>query len=246
MKRTTSAKTGKDTVVSAGLFYSKAITVLLILSLMLMPMVALTACRGSRNLTIDDIEDVSPDDWFYRYVVAGIRFGIIRGERGEGFRFEPDENITLGEFVTMLGRLHEYGHGTIGTPGEGPDHERYYIWAKEEGIILDHPDWEDLTPYTLINREQKAVIVFLYIDAFELRDYFANNYNIQMLPFWDHNKMSPWSRGIAMRLSVMVIMGARDEQYFRPCHPVSHAEALRITIRITSAIYDLVHPLPRQ
>ena len=246
MKRTTSTKTGKDTVVSAGLFYSKAITVLLVLSLVLMPMVALTACRGSRNLTIDDIEDVSPDDWFYRYVVAGIRFGIIRGERGGSLRFEPDENITLGEFITMLGRLHEYGQETIRTPIGVPDYERYYEWAKERGIMLDHPDWEGLTPCTLINREQKAVVVYRYIDMFELRDYFANDYNIQMILFRDHNQMSLWSRTPALRLSIMLVMGGRNGRYFRPCHPVSRAETLRILIRIGTAVYDLVHPLPRQ
>ena len=243
MKRTTSTKAGKDTVVSAGLFYSNAITALLIISLVLMPMAVLTACWGPRNLTIEDIEDVSSDDWFYRYVVAGIRFGIIRGERGESLRFEPDEDIALGEFITMLGRLHEYGHGTIGTPGDGPDYERYMEWAKEMGIMLDHPDWEDLTPCTLINREQKAVIVYMYVDVFDLHDYFANDYNTQMLPPWDYNEMSPWSRMLAMRLGVMMIMGVRDRMYFKPHDAVSRADALQLLIRVGSAVYDLVHPL---
>jgi len=113
---------------------SKVITPLLILALLLSPIAVFTSCRGSpaRN-----IEDVSPDDWFYRYVIAGLRFGIIVNESGGRFRLEPDEDVTLGEFVTMLGRLHEYGHGTIGTPADGQDYERYFEWAMEMGFIRD-------------------------------------------------------------------------------------------------------------
>jgi len=221
---------------------SKIITPLLILALLLSPIAILTTCRGSpaRN-----IEDVSPDDWFYRYVVDGLRFGIIVNEGRGRFRLEPDKDITLGEFVTMLGRLHEYGHGTIGTPGDGPDYVRYFEWATEKGIILAHQDWDGLTHYTHINREQKAVLVMLYIVTFELHDFFLiYEFFGMMLPFWDHNEMSPWSRGPAMRLNSMQIMHGKVGMYFIPHDSVSRAEAVQILIRIGSAIYDLVHPIP--
>jgi len=235
---------------------SKAMAILLTLALMLMPMAVLTACWGPRNLTIEDIEDVSPDDWFYRYVVAGIRFGIIRGERGESLRFEPDEDITLGEFITMLGRLHEYGHGTIGAPGDGPDYERYMDWAKERGIILDHPDWEDLTPSTLINRERIVAIVSLYIAVIDLHDYFClYDYFYQQGYFlmldthsiWsairDRSEISHWAQGAVIRLRSMLILSSGYRGYFKPHDPVTRAEALQIIIRVGSAVYDLLHPL---
>jgi len=219
---------------------SKVITSLLLLALLLSPVAILTTCRGSpaRN-----IEDVSPGDWFYRYVVAGLRFGIIVNEGGRRFRLEPDEDITLGEFVTMLGRLHEYGHGTIGTPGDSPDYERYFEWAVERRIISTHLDWDGLTPDVPINREKKAVIVFWYIDVFDLHDYFHHMYAMGMISYGDEREISPWAFGQVMRLSSMLMVTARYGGAFKPQDPVTRTDALQTIIQIGSAVYDLIYPL---
>jgi len=222
---------------------SKAIITLLVLALLLSPIAAFTSCRGSpaRN-----IEDVSPHDWFYRYVVAGLRFGIIVNEGGRRFRLEPDEDITLGEFVTMLGRLHEYGHGTIGTPGDSPDYERYFEWAVERRIISTHSDWDGLMSCTVINREQKAVMVMGYILVYDLDNYFQSRYYGAALgTFLDRDEMSPagWAAAEMLRLRLIVSRKHGTLFSFRPHDPVSRADALQILIRVGSAIYDLVHPL---
>jgi len=176
--------------------------------------------------------------------VAGLRFGIIANESGGRFRFEPDEDVTLDEFVTMLGRLHEYGHGTIGTPGDGLDYERYFEWAVERGIILAHPDWDGLTPCTRINREQKAALVMKYILVYDLDDYFQlHYYGVALGTFWEHSQMSLWGRAAVEMLRLRLMISARYGMFFRPQDSVSRAEALQIIIRVGSAVYDLVHPL---
>ena len=192
-----------------------------------------------------EMEDVSPDDWFYRYVVDGLRFGLITNESDEGFRFEPDRYVNLGEFITMLGRLHEYGHGAIGTPGDGPFYERYLAWAVERGIIYSNEYW-DVMPCTLITREIKAVIVYKYINAYNLLDYLLHDYVVIAALFGDYNEMSYWARMPIERLRIRLIVFSRYRDYFKPHDFVAHAEALQILIRVCSAVYDLVHPLPRQ
>ena len=228
----------------------RVITTLLILALLLLPMAALVACRGAPPLTVEDIKDVSPDDWFYRYVVAGIRFGVIRDERGGGgddesdepMRFEPDSVITQGEFITMLGRLHEHGNRAIGASGDGPDYEQYMTWAIDVGIIRDNMGW-DLTPCASINREQMIVLVYGYIVVFDLHDYLHHGYEMIWMRYNDHYEISRWARGQAERLRVMLIMPGRDGLYFMPHDTVSRADALQILVSVGSAVYDSVHPL---
>jgi len=221
---------------------SKAITASLIFTFLLLPMEAL-AVEGTEPPPIE-MEDVSQDDWFYRYVVAGLRFGIITSVSGDTFRFVPDRNVTRGEFITMLGRLHEYEHGTIGTPGNGPFYQRYLEWAVEVGIIHGNQHG-DLMPRSLVNREQKAVIVYRYIDVFDLREYFMHMYPVTGRTFGDYWEMSSWARGPVEYLRTNLLVHSRHERFFEPHYNVTRADALQILIRITSAIYDQVHPMPR-
>jgi len=219
---------------------SKAITVLLIFTFLLLPMEA-HALANTEPPPIE-MEDVSPDDWFYRYVVAGLRFGIITGVSGDTFRFVPDRHVTRGEFITMLGRLHEYEHGPIGTPGDGPFYQRYLEWAVEMGIVHGNQHG-DLMPRSLVNREQKAVIVYRYIDVFGLWEYFESEYFMVSSLFWDYFEMSHWSQIPVERLRSRHIVTGQHEWYYNPHNPVSRADALQILIRVSSAVYDLVHPL---
>ena len=217
----------------------KAMAVLLIFTFLLLPMVGFATDVEAPTI---EMEDVSPEDWFYRYVVDGLRFEIITGVSGDTFRFVPDRNVTRAEFITMLGRLHEYGHGTIGTPGEGAFYERYLEWAVELGIIHGNRHG-DLMPRSLITREQKAVVVYRYIDAFDLWDYFRHGYLMRALLFSDFMEISHWAQGPVYRLKSSLIVRSRIDGYYDPHHTVSRAEALQILIRVGSAVYDLVHPL---
>jgi len=221
---------------------SKVITALLVLTFLLLPLEVSAESVEAEPPAIE-MEDVSPDDWFYRYVVDGLRFGIITGVSGDTFRFVPDRYVTRGEFITMLGRLHEYGHGAIGVPGDGPFYQRYLEWAVEMGIVHGN-QYGDLMPYVLINREQKAVIVYRYIDAFDLWDYFFHEYGFFGISFQDYWEISEWAQRPVLRLRYQLLVTRREVRVFGPRDYISRAEALQILIRVCSALYDLVHPLP--
>ena len=219
---------------------SKAIAVLLAFTFLLLP---IQVHAMDAEATPIEMEDVTPYDWFYRYVVAGLRFGIITGVSGDTFRFVPDRYVTRGEFITMLGRLHEYGHGAIGVPGDGPFYQRYLEWAVEMGIVHGN-QYGDLMPYALINREQKAVIVYRYIDVFDLWDYFFHEYGFFGISFQDYWEISEWAQRPVLRLRYQLLVTRREVRVFGPRDYISRAEALQILIRVCSALYDLVHPLP--
>ena len=121
------------------------------------------------ELTIINVVDVSLDDRFYRNIMSGIRLGLIDVPR-DG-RIEPNRYVTVAEFITMLGRLHETWSEPIGTPGVSPDYVRYLEWAVDIGIIQGNESG-DLKPYALITYEQLVVFAFRYISIF--RDVWVN------------------------------------------------------------------------
>ena len=170
--------------------------------------------------------DVSPDDWFYRHVMNGLRFGLIEGT--DGGRFEPDRYVTRAEFITMLGRLHEYGNETIGTPGVGEFYTRYLDWAVEMSIIHGE-EYGDLMLNVYIAREQMTVLVFRYIDAFELWIYalYVNGPTISA-SFQDYHLISCWAKTAAETLGEWNLSVSRPgfPGYFRPQDYATHAEVV--------------------
>ena len=184
------------------------------------------------------MEDVSPDDWFYRHVTNGLRFGLIEGV-GDG-RFEPYRYVTRAEFITMLGRLHEYGNETIGTPGDGEFYTRYLEWAVELGIIQGN-EYGDLMPDTYITREQMVVIADRYIMASGLWMYvrYANGATIPPR-FRDRPLISPWALTAASSLGQIRLGVSRPGfgGYFRPQDNAIRAEALAQLTVIALRLHD--------
>ena len=207
----------------------RTLTALLILALLL-PM-------GAHAF---EMEDVSPDDWFYRYVMRGLDFGLITGTSGDSFRFEPNRPVTWAEFVTMLGRLHEYQDGnSISNPADGTFYGRYLTWAVEHGIVLGNQHG-DLMPRILITREQMAVMVYRYIDAFELQRHLPPQRNHNTVPV-DYQDISSWARHdvVQMMFSYGLMWGtSRLPILFNPQANSTRAEALTVLVRLGDVLYD--------
>ena len=213
----------------------KTLAVLLILAL-LFPTGALAV----------EMEDVSADDWFYPYVMRGLDFGLITGTSNDSFRFEPNRPVTRAEFVTMLGRLHEhrlYWEGnSIDTPADGTFYGRYLAWAVEYGIIHGNQHG-DLMPRALITREQMAVIVYRYIDMFDLR------WNLLRPPasdedFDDFQDVSNWARtevwDVVLGYGLMEGVREQSNLVFRPQANSSRTEALTVLVRLGEQLVQLL------
>ncbi|MCL2201670.1 MAG: S-layer homology domain-containing protein [Oscillospiraceae bacterium] len=200
----------------------------------------------SAQIPIVEFEDVFPDDWFYRYVLTGIRFGIIQGVSEENFRFEPERAITRAEFITMLGRLYEYGNDINGTLGEGMFYERYLEWAAEMKIIQGNENGY-LMPRSFTTREQMAVIVDRFIQVFELRGCFSHN--AVRPPYWysDDDEISSWARqsiGNIFHFGIISTgLTVGDGRMFRPRENVSRADAVASLSRMANVMYEACsHP----
>ncbi|MCL2202028.1 MAG: S-layer homology domain-containing protein [Oscillospiraceae bacterium] len=180
------------------------------------------------QVPIPNMEDVSPDDWFYRYVLAGIRFGIIQGTNEDGFRFEPDRALTRAEFITMLGRLHEYSGETIGAASEGRFYERYINWAVESNII--HGDEHgNLMPNERLNREQMVVIMHRYLLEFDLWDSAQSDAPFITAANIDNREVSSWafrSMSVFRRNGLLRTPPGFSGWYFRPHDYATRAEGI--------------------
>jgi len=188
-------------------------------------------------------EDVSQDDEYYRFVVHAIRFGLIQGISEDSFIFEPNRIVTRAEFITMLGRLHEYGNEPIGVLGEGLFYERYLNWAVELGILRGDENG-DLMLHSVLNREQKAVIVYRYIEGFDLWYHFRYGPPVVGVSFRDKDSSLWAGNSVELLRSSSLVFGYM--RYFYPQTEVSRGEALEILVRLGSAFYDGVHPFPMQ
>ena len=227
-----------------GKKFGNATVIVLVTTLLLTIGVFATACSddlNSRESQRADVvfDDVSQDDWFYRHVQMGLRFGIIQGVSDNGsLRFEPNRSVTRAEFITMLGRLHEYGNETIGTPDEGTFYERYFDWAVKNELIHGN-EHGDLMPEVFVTREQMAVIVHRYITTFDLWEYIPRGGTTDAL-FDDWDEMSPWAWHIIEELRSRILAISLK---FRPKDNASRIETVDLLVRVGSAVYDGKHPL---
>ena len=217
----------------------RVISILLILALLL-PVAAMATQE------VPDMEDVSRTDWFYPYVTHSFHFGLTVGTSADAFRFEPNRPVTRAEFVTMLGRLHEYDeNNTIAIPPDGTFYGRYLAWAAGHGLILGD-GYGDLMPHALITREQMAVIVYRYIlMCDEMREMFENTWGIFPPRFADINEVSPWATGAVFGLNSFALLqgtnwseGMKFQILFLPQDNATRAEVLAILVRVGSRVHD--------
>ena len=224
--------------------FGNVTVILLVTTLLLTSGVFATACSDDLNPRESQradvvFDDVSQDDWFHRYVSLGLRFGIIQGVSDNGsLRFEPNRSVTRAEFITMLGRLHEYGNETIGTPGEGTFFERYLDWAVKNELIHGN-EHGDLMPESFVTREQMVVIVHRYIMSFELHYYFLHELMLPAEPLTGN--ISDWALSSVEYYRVNIRVSG--SWYFRHKDFATRAETVEIFARICSAVYDQRHPL---
>lgn len=192
------------------------------------------------GLELELPEDVSPEDSFYRSVRSGLRFGIIVGTSEDRFIFEPNRIVTRAEFITMLGRMHEYFNEPIATPGEELFYERYLNWAVEMGIVLGDESGY-LMPHDPLTREQMMVIADRYLSVFDLwRTVRANFWSRiplgMLLPeitvFFDEPYVSSWALYSLWSFASIHQLPIDNNRYFRPQDNALRSEALFAIIHI--------------
>ena len=111
--------------------------------------------------------DVTADQWFYNAVVWAYETEVSNGMSAT--LFGPDEDITRGQFVTMLYRYYYGGEVPTTTSGfTDVPADAYYsdavAWAVEEGITNGFED-NTFRPNDPISREQMVAMMYRYADG---------------------------------------------------------------------------------
>ncbi len=107
--------------------------------------------------------DVDEDDWFYSDVYEMYKAGYIKGTSET--TYEPDEEITRGQIVTILFRIDGENKVDGGVTFEDVKPGAFYYdavaWASANGIVNGYSASE-FAPDDDISREQFAAIVYRY------------------------------------------------------------------------------------
>lgn len=108
--------------------------------------------------------DVKPGDWYYSAVEYASTTGLFNGTAPD--RFSPDDPITRGMFVTVLGRFAQidpdaYPGSSFSDVSPGAYYAPYVKWAAQSNVVTGTSD-TTFSPDDPITREQMATMLGRY------------------------------------------------------------------------------------
>lgn len=127
----------------------------------------LVNARHYQFVSIRDMKDANPNEWYSTYVNYLLQIGDMTGTGSD--TFEPNRLMTRGEFVAMLGRAGNIKDSSADKPAAtgfaDVDSTKYYAshvaWAVEKGII-DGTSETTFSPNRVISRQDMAKIMGTY------------------------------------------------------------------------------------
>lgn len=150
--------------------------------------------------------------------------------------FGPNEAMTRGMFVTVIGRLYErsYGHivGKNSFADVTPDdyYTRYVGWAHENGIIKGVGD-NKFAPKEMVTREQMGAIMRNFAAFLDKADVADTD-----LAYADSTQISPWAIQGAKYCQETKVIRGRDGGNFAPKGNATRAEVAAVIERFIKAI----------
>lgn len=127
----------------------------------------LVNARHYQFVNIRDMKDTEPDEWYSTYVNYLLQTGMMTGTGAD--TFEPNREMTRGEFVAMLGRSGNIKDSSAAKPAAtgftDVDSTKYYAshiaWAVQKEIIEGTSE-TTFSPDRLISRQDMAKIIGTY------------------------------------------------------------------------------------
>ena len=137
-------------------------------------------------------KDVKKKNWFYDAVNFAYNSNLFAGTSKT--EFSPNDNMTRGMFVTVLGRLSGVTVNNKVTTkfkdvAKGQYYTGYVKWASEAGIVSGTSKTA-FEPNANITREQICTIMVRYLDAIEL----GLRNDTPVIKFKDEAKISKWAK----------------------------------------------------
>lgn len=179
--------------------------------------------------------DVEQGDWCYDAVQYVRINGLFNGTTPVTFR--PNDAMTRGMFVTVLGRMAGVNPDDYAGPSaftDVPEREYfapYVAWASKYGITAGTGNGR-FSPYDPINRQQMAAFFVRYFETFGV-DY-ETGANVASTPA-DLDSISEWAREAVLKLWKQGLLNG-DGVNFNPQESATRAQAAAICYRADEAV----------
>ena len=141
-------------------------------------------------------KDVKKKDWFYDAVNFAYNSNLFIGTSET--KFSPNDNMTRGMFVTVLGRLSGITADKKATTkfvdvAKGQYYTPYVKWASDAGIV-NGMSTTRFAPDENITREQICVMMEKYIKA----NHWGLRNDFEVVKFKDEGKISKWAKSAVL------------------------------------------------
>ena len=177
-----------------------------------------------------EFNDVKEDSWFKAAVDYVVERDLFNGT-GKG-NFSPNKQASKGMIITVLARMAGTDVDTGATDGNysDVDYSLWYgpaiAWAYRMGIISDEGKFE---PNSMLTRENMAVIIANFIDAFDLTYEEKTSEEPQ---YTDYDKISEEAKdAVALTYKAGIFKGNKNGT-FKPQSGLTRAELATVIMRL--------------
>ncbi|MBO4265299.1 MAG: S-layer homology domain-containing protein [Clostridia bacterium] len=167
--------------------------------------------------------DVAATAWYTSSVKGAYELGFMLGTDA-GDTFAPTKNLTMGELMALVARVHNIYNGGNGVFGAStPWYDIYVDYAVQNGIIKNG-EFSNMTAY--VTRAQMA---YLFAKVLPESEYTVINANVTSVP--DVNSKTPYADYI-LKLYRSGLVAGKDGGLFAPIDHVSRSEIAAIITRL--------------
>ncbi|MBR5329499.1 MAG: S-layer homology domain-containing protein [Firmicutes bacterium] len=180
---------------------AKRLVVILLCLCLALGMFALPVAAGEQDgAVVNPFTDVKETDWYYSSVMYVYENEYFKGTSDT--TFEPNESMTRGMFVTVLGRIAGVDENaykgkdiTFTDVEAGQYYAPYVAWGVECKIVAGYEDGT-FRPDKKCTREEMAALFVRYFDAYQIN--YDTGANITEMPA-DYDSISAWAKDDVMK-----------------------------------------------
>ncbi len=196
-------------------------------------------------LAADDLPftDVPANAWYRPFVAYTYEQSLFAGTSAT--TFSPGRDITRGEMVTVVGKMHAQltgenpaDAGITSTFSDVADNQYYaaYVgWAQANGIAAGYSDG-NFHPDDTITREMAATIMNNYVERFDIELEGTRQIDGD---YQDADSISAWAQAAVENITAHGVMSGSDTGNFMPQNSTTRAETAAI---LTNLYQDIKYP----
>ena len=185
--------------------------------------------------------DVSQNSWYFNYILTVFSNNLFEGTSIN--MFNPNLNMSRAMFVQALFNLYnELGINSNNSNNINfidVNYNSWYFesinWAANNAIILGNTDGI-FEPDRYITREEIALILYRFIQSFEIKLYSQYYQNSEIIEFLDFEYISNWAIESVLFLKQFEIFIGDPDSLFNPTKAATRAEVTAIFARILDII----------